>query len=96
LNRIKTFDNEEARLLLEQGDLKGAMTAVDLGLRIPVCAWLRKYFPSLHPNDLAGVWADTIAAAMDAIPRGRFDLSRPLFPWICRVAFNKATDHLPA
>ena len=94
MNRTRAFDDEAARQLLEQGNLKAAMEAIDVGLRFSVCGWLRKRMPALSSDDLAGIWSETICGIIQAIQRGQFDTTRPLIAWICRIAINKATDHL--
>ena len=47
MNRTRTFDDEAVRQLLDRGDLKEAMEAIQLGLRTSVCGYVRKRLPAL-------------------------------------------------
>lgn len=90
--RTPTFDDTEARLLVEQGDVEQAMRLVHDGMRRSVCLWLHRCFPTLTTEDLADAWGATLYGILRSIQTGRYDTRRPLVSWVCRIAYNRAAE----
>lgn len=88
------FDEEQVRTLLRGGDreVAQALTQIVCHLEKGVCGWLRRSFPGLPPEDLADTWQETLLSVITAVRNGRFDPHRPLIPWICTIAYRRATD----
>jgi hypothetical protein len=89
------FDDAHVCRLLAgtEVDIAHALTLIDHRLRNRIRGWLRQRFRLLHPDDLAGAWADTLLGVLHAVRAGRFDASRPVLPWICQIAYARAVDH---
>ena len=88
------FDEERIRSLLCGGDreVAEALTQIVCHLRTSLCGWLRRNFPGLTPEDLADTWQETLLSVITAVRSGRFDARRPLIPWLCTIAYRRATD----
>jgi DNA-directed RNA polymerase specialized sigma24 family protein len=87
-----TFDDQEARRLVQEGDVEQAMRLVHAGMQQSISVWLHRCFPTLSPEDLADIWSGTLHGLMCSIQSGRYDVARPLVRWVCRIAYNRATD----
>jgi len=88
------FDEEGVKALLGGDDrsVAAALEAIARHLRDGLCAWLRRSFPGLSPEDLADVWQETLVGVLRAVREERLDLARPLVPWLCKVASRRAVD----
>lgn len=88
------FDEEEARLLLDgsEEEVNQGLSLIDRHLRKGVAGWVRERFPGLSAEDLADVWAMTLAGIFELVRKGRFDCNKPLMPLICTIASARATD----
>ena len=87
------FDEEYVRLLLDgsEDEVKEGIELIHHHLRFGICGWLRERFPGLQSADLEEVWADVITGILEAKD---FDPEQPLLPFLCAIAFRRATDRL--
>lgn len=88
------FDDADIRRMLmgNDGDLAQAIGLIDRQLRDNLCGWLRKRCPMLDADALANVWSEMVLCVLKTIRAGRFDATRPLLPWLCRILYARAVD----
>ena len=94
MKSTNVFDERKVKRLLqgEYRDVAQALGQIMDHLRDGLCGWLRRHFPGLSPEDLADAWQDTLVAVLTAVRQNRFDANRPLIPWLCTIAYRRATD----
>ncbi len=94
MKATNVFDEERVKKLLqgEYRDVAQALGQIVHHLRDGLCGWLRRQFPGLSPEDLADTWQETLVSVLTAVRKGRFDANRPLIPWLCTIAYRRATD----
>lgn len=94
MKSTKIFDEKRVRNLLRGGDreVAEALTQIVCHLQTSLCGWLRRNFPGLAPEDLADTWQETLLSVITAVRNGKFDAHRPLIPWLCTIAYRRATD----
>ncbi len=85
------FDEVYVRLLLDgsENEVKEGVALIHLHLCLRVMGWVRKKFPSLKADELEDVWSDTLSGILQTQV---FDPEKPLFPWLCTIAYRKAVD----
>ena len=94
MESLNTFNEQRVRTLLlgSHAEVSGALEQIVCHLRDGLSGWIRKCFPGMAPEDLADVWQDTLVDVLKIVKDGRFDATRPLVPWLCTLAYRRATD----
>lgn len=68
-----------------------ACQQIDEKYRRSAIGTLRSKFPGLDSADLVGAWYGALADLSSAAQGSAFNATLPIYPYILRVAFNKAT-----
>lgn len=96
MEATKSFDEEEARLLLigNASELNDGLERIRREYEERMMRWILRRFPGLDAPTAADVWAETLAAIWELVRDGKFDANKPLPPLLCAIGFRKATDRL--
>ena len=90
-----TDEDEDIRLRLVAGgdnDIRGAFVLIDKQYRIPICAWVRKYYPGMSVEDLAEMWQDTMVELLKKVHGGKYEGEQKVFSDLCQIISRNTID----
>lgn len=90
-----TDEDEDIRLRLVAGgdsDIRSAFVLIDEQYRIPICAWVRKYYPGMSVEDLAEMWQDTMVELLKKVRGGKYEGEQRVFSDLCQIISRNTID----
>jgi RNA polymerase sigma factor (sigma-70 family) len=91
---VRNFDESEIRVLLmgSEEQIAQALQIIESNLRARVCRRLRRDFPAISSEDIEDSWSETLAAALRAARRKRFQSNTVVRAWLHQVARSRVID----